>query len=80
VDMGPVVNCTGLWLTFRKRLSPSRIAQMFANLPRCDWKRKYLPSGVQLPQHSAGGLFYPESNGWRFFPSADTSQSDVLLL
>src|SRR5438876_7928969 len=49
----------------------SRIAQILA----CDSKMKYFPSGVQVPQHSVGGLCQPGSNGWGLVPSAETSHS-----
>src|SRR5215469_17776483 len=70
----------------RPRPSPlrlSRIAQISVLPLRVDWKTKYLPSGVQLPQHSAGGWFQPGNKGWRFVPSAETSQMErapILLL
>src|ERR1019366_1519761 len=35
-----------------------------------------LASGVQLPQHSEGGLFQPGTNGSGSVPSAPASQSD----
>src|SRR5215469_3389710 len=56
------------------RLRLSRIAQTSVLPLRVDWKTKYLPSGVQLPQHSAGGRFQPGRKGWGVFPSADISQ------
>src|SRR5579864_7987138 len=40
-----------------------------------DWKTKYLPSVVHLPQHSSGGLCQPGSNGCRPVPSTETSRS-----
>src|SRR6516225_9233946 len=46
----------------------------------CDWNTKYFPSGVHFPQHSLGGLCQPGSNGRRFVPSTDTSQSDIALV
>ena len=55
----------------------SRRAQMFVLPARVDWKTKYLPSGVQLPQHSAGGVFQPESKGRRLVPSPRTSHSEL---
>src|SRR5271156_5907181 len=47
---------------------------MLAAPPRDDWKTKYLPSGIQAPQHSAGVPFHPTSNWWRPLPFAAISQ------
>src|SRR5215472_5019760 len=58
------------------RLYLSGIAQISVLLLRVDWKTKYLPSDVQLPQHSAGGWFQPGSKGCRFVPSAESSQME----
>src|ERR1700728_1874425 len=74
VLVGPEVNWTGPWFTRWKRLPASRMAQISATPPRDDWKTKYLPSGVQLPQHSAGGVFQPVSSGCRPLPSGAISQ------
>src|ERR1700733_8357109 len=74
VLVGPEVNWTGWWSTRWKRLSASRMAQISATPPRDDWKTKYFPSDVQLPQHFAGGLFQPVNSGWRRLPSAAISQ------
>src|SRR5215472_16688022 len=65
------------------RLRLSGIAQISVLPLWVDWKTKYLPSGVQLPQHSAGGWFQPASKGRRFVPSAETSQMEkapILML
>src|SRR5216117_3260147 len=78
-EVGPVVSCTGSGVSFRKKLLSSPMAQMFCVPPRADWKTKYLPSGVQVPQHSAGGLLNPANNGRRWLPSASTCQSALPL-
>src|SRR5215470_7124249 len=44
---------------------------------RVDWKTKYRPSAVQLPQHSPAGLFQPGSSGCGLEPSAATSHSET---
>ena len=41
----------------------SRTAQTFSIPLIPELKTKYLPSGVQLPQHLNGDLFHPASNG-----------------
>src|SRR5438309_7888438 len=41
---------------------------------------KYLPSGVQWPQHSLDGLFQPGNNGRMLLPSARASQIALVLL
>src|SRR5262249_31345948 len=40
-----------------------------------DWKMKYFPSAVHLPQHSSGGSCQPASKRCRSVPSADASQA-----
>ncbi len=44
------------------------------------WKTKYLPSGVQLPQHSLGVLFHPASKGRKLLPSAEACQMERSLV
>src|SRR5579864_2884094 len=78
--MGPAVKTTGRPVVLRKGPPFSGIAQTLLAPFRADWKRKYLPSGVQLPQHSLGVRFQPASKGWRWVPSAATSQSEFELV
>src|SRR5439155_26399374 len=74
VVVGTVVKGTGSCITRLTRLPPSRMAQMLDMPPRNDSKTKYLPSGVQLPQYSAGGLLQP-GRIWRGWPPpVETSQ------
>src|ERR1700690_582062 len=70
----PKVKCTGSRPSLSQKGAFSRMAQMLGVPLRVDWKTKYSPLGVQLPQHSAGGLFQPGSSGWRCVPSAAISQ------
>ena len=44
---------------------------------RFDWKTKYFPSGVQLPQHSAVGRVQFGNRGRSLFPANANSHSDV---
>jgi len=48
-------------------------------LPEAFWtlrKTKYFPSGVHVPQHSAGGLFHPGRISCRPVPSRRASQRE----
>src|SRR5437660_7086766 len=78
-EVGPVVSCTGSGVSFRKKLLSSPMAQMFWVPPRADWKTKYLPSGVQVPQHSAGGLLNPANNEPISLHAAPTIQNSISL-
>src|SRR5579863_211538 len=46
-----------------------------AQICPCDWKMKYFPSAVHLPQHSSGGLCSPTKSGRSPVPSMATSRS-----
>src|SRR5437773_10553446 len=74
--MGPAVNSMGWRLSLSNNRSRSRVAQTFVRPSRLAWKTKYLPSGVQLPQHSAGGLLHPSNRRCRLLPPAETSHID----
>ena len=71
--MGPAVNSMGWRLSLSNNRPRSRVAQTFVRPSRLAWKTKYLPSGVQLPQHSAGGLLHPSNRRCRLLPPAETS-------
>ena len=62
----------GLLVDWRRNALFSESAQICP----CDWKTKYFPSAVHLPQHSSGGLCHPGNNGCRFVPCVETSQSE----
>src|SRR6476469_2001506 len=78
--MGPAVKTTGWPEVLRKGPPFSGIAQILLIPLRVDWKTKYLPSRVQVPQHSFGGWFQPSRRGWSSVPSADTYQSEIELV
>src|SRR5271167_3710854 len=69
-DSGLEVNPTGLGSDCRKPpLCGSAQIWFF------DWKTKYFPSGVHLPQHSSGGSCQPGSRRCKSVPVTDTSQA-----
>src|ERR1700676_3079508 len=74
---GPVVSCTGEWDTVRPKLVFSASSQRLLALLRVLRKTKYLPLGVHLPQHSAGGLFHSGRSSRRAVPSNRASQREV---
>src|SRR5205823_14934824 len=57
-----LVNSVGSHLGLRNRPLFSGMAQICVLPLRVDWKMKYFPSGVQLPQHSWEGLFRSEEH------------------
>src|SRR5215469_1715855 len=74
--MGPAVNCSGSWLTLWKGSPFSRRAQISLRPLRTAWKRKYFPSGVQLPLAEFAAPRHPSSIAWGLLPSAPTCHSE----
>src|SRR5260370_20093995 len=66
----PLVSCTGFCL-------PAASAQISVLPSRVDWKRKYLPSGVQLPQHSEPRWLQSVSKRRAPFPDSKTSHMEL---
>src|SRR5260370_17602502 len=65
----PLVSCSGFCL-------PAASAQISVLPSRVDWKRKYLPSGVQLPQHSEPRWLQSASKRRAPFPDSRTSHME----
>src|SRR5260370_15871130 len=66
----PLVSCTGFCL-------PAASAQISVLPSRVDWKRKCLPSGVQLPQHSEPRWLRSVSKRRAPFPDSKTSHMEL---
>src|ERR1700722_2043784 len=71
---GPLVTCTGSEV----RVPSSRHRSMLSLW--VDWKTKYLPSAVQVPQHSEAGLLQLGRIGWGVWSDAVSSHSDRVWL
>src|SRR5260370_34214323 len=66
----PLVSCSGFCL-------PAASAQISVLPSRVDWKRKYFPSGVQLPQHSEPRWLQSASKCRPPFPDSKTSHREL---
>src|ERR1700722_5147999 len=73
---GPLVNCTGLAVPASHEDFSASAHTLFRPSRELS-NRKYLPSGVQVPQHSRGLLFHPGSRGLKPFPLRATSQIEL---
>src|ERR1019366_4316234 len=77
IASGPLVNWNGPRSARWNHPTFSRRAQtlVIPFTPKAV-KTKYLPSGVQLPQHAFDDAFQPGSSGYAPFPSIRASQSE----
>jgi DNA-binding CsgD family transcriptional regulator len=76
IASGPLVNWNGPRSPRWNDPAFSRMAQRLLIPLPIAWKTKYLPSGVQLPQHTSANTFQPGSSGYARFPSIRTSQRE----